>query len=184
MTENHCIDIFSSLSFLLQFFFFIILISIIFFLCRSSFYAYFNIHLDSLNVLNYCIVETLERLPPTTVSGLIGSSLVGAAAVMGGAMDNLLNANANNTTEDQAQKSSASGTNSGGGLSSLFNLKSVVNSVAKPTSTPTQQSVPSTSNFFVSSPATAADPMNVELQSNFDASLPQKSVQGIIIFLQ
>lgn len=126
----------------------------------------------------------LDRSPPTTAApsnaaaGIIGSSLVGAAAVMGGTMDSLLSSNAISKNQDQARRSSTPGANSAGGFSSIFNLKSVINSVTKTASNP--QAAPSTSSFPVSSSAVASEPFNVELQSQSNSSLPQKSVQGIL----
>jgi hypothetical protein len=108
---------------------------------------------------------------------------MGAAAVMGGAMDNLLN---NNTSHpDPSRRASTPNTSStgGGGFSSIFNLKSVINAATK-TQAPNPQPAPSTSNFYVSSPPVATEPITVDLHSQSHTTAPQKSVQGILLCLR
>lgn len=113
---------------------------------------------------------------------------MGAAAVMGGAMENLLGGNGSNTIQAQAQaqdsarRSSTPGASTGGGFSSIFNLKSVISAATK--TTPAPQPTPSASNFYVSSPPVVpVEPITVELRSQSIATVPQKTVQGIVFSL-
>lgn len=98
---------------------------------------------------------------------------MGAAAVMGGAMDGIMNS----TNQDNARRSSTPNSSGGGGFSSIFNLKSVISAATK-TAPTAQPPAASTSNFFVSSPPVAPEPIAVDFQSN--TAPPQKSVQGIV----
>lgn len=136
-----------------------------------------NLTIASLNALKCSIVGILDRSPPAATAGLIGSSLVGAAAVMGGAMNGLLSGPAN-STQDPTRRSSIPGEKAGGGFSSMFNLKSVINTVTKPVTTPQPTSSTSTSNFYVSAPPIPQEPINYDLHSQLNASPPQKSIQG------
>lgn len=130
-------------------------------------------------LLTNSILETTKRAdrPTTAAAGLIGSSLVGAAAVMGGAMDNLLSGNSN-SSQEQARRASAPGTssNTSGGFSSIFNLKSVINAATK--AAPNPQPTPCTSNFYVSSPP--VEPICVDLHSPHHTAAPQKTVLGTV----
>lgn len=129
--------------------------------------------------MKHCCIERLDK-PSTAAAGLIGSSLMGAAAVMGGAMDGLLSGNGNNSNQDSARRSSTPGASTGGGFSSIFNLKSVINAATK-TAPPAPQPTPSASNFYVSSPPVVpVEPIAVELRSQSNATVPQKTVQGIV----
>lgn len=115
-------------------------------------------------------------------AGLIGSSLMGAAAVMGGAMDSLVAGNSNNSVQDATRRASAPVSNTG--FSSIFNLKSVISAASKAPQNPTPPAVaPTTSNFYVSSPA-VAEPINVEMHSHSNATVPQKTVQGIVLSVE
>lgn len=114
-------------------------------------------------------MENLDKPPTTAIaSGLIGSTVMGAAAVLGGAVD----VNTNSVAHDQARRPSPPSANQGGGFGSIFNLKSVINAVTKSESNPIP--TPSTSC------AVPSEPINFE----YDSGLPQKSVQGIISFCE
>lgn len=104
---------------------------------------------------------------------------MGAAAVMGGAMDSLMNNTANAEHARRASTPGSSG-NTGGGFSSIFNLKSVISAATKTAPPPAPQPAPPTSNFYVSSPPVAPEPIAVDLHSQTHAASPQKSVQGIV----
>ena len=103
---------------------------------------------------------------------------MGAAAAMGGAMENLLSNNSN-LNPDGTRRSSTPGpsgnSGSGGGFSSIFNFKSVMNAATKPT---VPQPAPPTSSFFVPSPPVAQEPIAVDSHSH--AAAPQRSVQGTV----
>lgn len=109
---------------------------------------------------------------------------MGAAAVMGGAaaLDNLLSGNGNSIAQEQVRRASTPGTTAntggGGGFSSIFNLKSVISAATK-TSAPSPQPTPA-SNFYVTSPPVAPEPMNSDLHMQTQAAAPQKSIQGIV----
>lgn len=110
---------------------------------------------------------------------------MGAAAVMGGAMDNLMAGNGSNAVQDATRRASAPGSNTGGGFSSIFNLKSVISAATKsPQNPPQPATAPSASNFYVAPPPAATEPINVEMHSHSNASLPQKSVQGIVLSME
>lgn len=100
---------------------------------------------------------------------------MGAAAVMGGAMDGLMTVNGSSGGQEQARRASTPGTtsNTGGGFSSIFNLKSVISAATKTALTPTT----SASNFYVS--PVAPEPIRVDLHSQSHPAAPQKSVQGL-----
>lgn len=102
---------------------------------------------------------------------------MGAAAVMGGAMENLLG---NNTIAEGARRSSTPGPSNATGFSVFNNFKSVISAATK-SSTP--QPAPAASNFYVSSPPVAPEPIAVDVHSPTYASPPQKSVQGTVWML-
>lgn len=77
-------------------------------------------------------------------------------------------------TQDEIRRASAPetrNTSGGGGFTSIFNLKSVINAASKPAANP----APSTSNFYVTQP----EAINVDLPSQPHA--PMRSVQGIVL---
>lgn len=98
---------------------------------------------------------------------------------MGGAMDSLLGNNNNSSNQDNSRRSStpSSGNSgsAGGGFSSMF--KSVINAASKTT---TPQPAPTTSNFYVSSPPVAPEPIVVDSHSPSHAVVSPRSVQGIV----
>lgn len=100
---------------------------------------------------------------------------MGAAAVMGGAMDGLLSGANNNSNQEQARRASTP-SSTGGGFSSIFSLKSVLSAATK--TAPSPQPAPATSNFYVSPPPVASEPIAVDSPSH--TAPPQKSVQGIV----
>lgn len=82
-------------------------------------------------------------------------------------------------SQDQARRASTPNSSGGGGFSSIFNFKSVISAANKTAPTP-QSPAASSSNFFVSSPPVAPEPIAVDLHPQSHAAPPQKSVQGIV----
>lgn len=96
-----------------------------------------------------------------------------------GAMDGLLTGSVSSAQEVRRASAppTTSSANSGGGFSSIFNLKSVISAATK-NAPSTQPSTSSSTNFYVSSSPVAPETVNMHLQSQTAA--PQKSVQGIV----
>jgi hypothetical protein len=97
---------------------------------------------------------------------------MGAAAVMGGAMENLLG---NNTIVEGARRSSTPGPSTSNSFSVFNNFKSVIGAATKSSTQPTS----ATSSFYVSSPPVAPEPIAVDKHS----PPPQKTVQGTVWML-
>ncbi|KAG5672522.1 hypothetical protein PVAND_002645 [Polypedilum vanderplanki] len=138
------------------------------------------------------IAKDPEDRPTTSATaGLIGSSLQAIAATgFGPAVENLINVNQNQDHTRRASTPGASTTananpSGGGGFSSIFNLKSVINAATKSSHQPSSQqqqtpSIPvSNSNFYVPPPPLPVDQQTlIDTHNNSNSTMIQKSVQG------
>jgi hypothetical protein len=120
------------------------------------------------------VLKPLDR-PMTGAAGLIGSSLMGAAAVMGGAMDSLMSGNGINSSQEQTRRSSTpSSSGNTSGFGGIFNLKSVISAATK-------SSTNSSGSLSMPPPPVAPEPINVDMQPPpTPATPPHRSVQGTV----
>ncbi|XP_070503254.1 calcium/calmodulin-dependent protein kinase type II alpha chain isoform X2 [Chironomus tepperi] len=132
-----------------------------------------------------------DRQTNSAAAGLIGSSLTAIAATGFTGMESLMNANNLNQNQDNSRRSSTPSassstptTSSGGGFSSIFNLKSVISAATKTAHQLQNSPIQTTSNtnFHMPQPVTtSADQSSIMESQSYPANISQKPVQDIRI---